>query len=116
MSTHAHVGLEHSDGHIEYIYVHFDGYPSRGVGSTLLERYVTRDQVTVLVSQGDSSTLGVPYTSRGDDLNIGHAIDRKEFLDSRISVSYTYLFTAEGNWLCSEFGREFHDLSLIVKQ
>lgn len=41
---------------VEYIYCHFDGYPS-GVGATLLESYQDIEKVRKLIALGDISYL-----------------------------------------------------------
>lgn len=56
MSTNAYIGIK--DGNdVEYVYIHFDGYPS-GVGSILKEHYSNPDDVQRLISKGDMSSLG----------------------------------------------------------
>lgn len=57
MATHSLIGLENTDGTIDYIYCHFDGYPS-GVGKKLVEYYDNENRIKQLLDLGDISVLG----------------------------------------------------------
>mgnify|MGYP003340256502 CR=1 FL=1 len=57
MATRSYIGLRNTDGTVDYIYCHYDGYP-RGVGETLTKHYTTYDKVKALIALGDLSALG----------------------------------------------------------
>ena len=57
MSTRSMIAFENSDGSIDAIYCHWDGYPE-GVGQTLLDNYQDVSKVKQLISLGDLSSLG----------------------------------------------------------
>lgn len=51
------INTENRVNNYEQITVHWDGYLT-GVGKTLLENYVTNEQVATLIAGGDISSLG----------------------------------------------------------
>lgn len=57
MSTRSNVGIINTDGSVQTIYIHSDGYPSHN-GRILLNHYNTEDAVRTLLSLGDLSVLG----------------------------------------------------------
>jgi hypothetical protein len=57
MATRSYIGIRNTDASVDYIYCHFDGYPS-GVGATLVEHYADMDKVNALMKLGDLSVLG----------------------------------------------------------
>jgi hypothetical protein len=56
MSTRSNIGVRNTDGTIDYIYCHFDGYP-KGVGEKLINHYQDMDEVNALMKLGDLSSL-----------------------------------------------------------
>lgn len=57
MATRSNIGVRNTDGTVDYIYCHFDGYPE-GVGKTLIGYYQDMDRVNELMKLGDLSSLG----------------------------------------------------------
>lgn len=72
MATRSNIGILETDGSVNYIYCHWDGYPE-GVGKTLTENYTTTEMVEALLSLGDISTLGEDL-----DLTVAYHRDRGE--------------------------------------
>lgn len=103
MSTHAMIGIKRSNGTVDAVYCHFDGYPS-GVGTTLEKNYKTTAKVKELLSYGDMSGL-----DKNIDLCIFYGRDRKEkntspktykSVDQYLKedmTQYSYLFK-NGKW------------------
>ena len=56
MATRSHIGIKNSDGTIDYIYCHWDGYPSHN-GEILVNNYTTRESINQLLDLGDLSSL-----------------------------------------------------------
>lgn len=65
MSTRSRIGRLFSDGHIESIYSHWDGYPA-GVGATLAAHYTDNEKISELLALGDISILGAEIGSAQD--------------------------------------------------
>lgn len=57
MSTRSMIGIENSDGSIQAIYCHSDGYVEY-VGWMLYSRYNTEEKLKKLISLGDISSIG----------------------------------------------------------
>jgi hypothetical protein len=56
MSTRSHIGVRNTNGTVDYIYCHFDGYPEHN-GKILTENYQDMDRVNALIKLGDLSSL-----------------------------------------------------------
>lgn len=56
MATRSNIGIKNTDGSIEMIYCHWDGYPSHHL-PILTEHYNTEDKVRELLALGDISVL-----------------------------------------------------------
>ena len=65
MSTRSTIALEFADGTVQQVYVHFDGYLD-GVGAELKSDYSDPFKLRELIDGGDMSTIGEPYTDRGE--------------------------------------------------
>ena len=65
MATRSTIALEFADGSVSQVYCHFDGYLS-GVGSDLVSGYSDPFKLQKLIDQGDMSSIGEPYTDRGE--------------------------------------------------
>jgi hypothetical protein len=65
MSTRSHIGIKNTDGTVDYIYCHFDGYPEHN-GKILKEYYNTQDKVNDLMELGDLSSLGEDIGEKHD--------------------------------------------------
>lgn len=83
MATRSHIGRLNLDGTVDFIYCHWDGYPT-GNGVTLIEHYTTIDKVNQLLELGDLSVL---------NKEIG---EKQDFDDTN---------THNGNW-CLAYGRD----------
>jgi arylsulfatase A-like enzyme len=56
MATRALVGITENGETVDYIYNHFDGYPT-GLGAVLVEHYTTVEHVRALLDLGDASSI-----------------------------------------------------------
>ena len=65
MSTRSSIAVQYPNGSVAAVYCHFDGYLD-GVGRDLVKNYNSFDQAQALVKQGDMSSPGTPYTTRGE--------------------------------------------------
>jgi hypothetical protein len=92
MATRSHIGVRNTDGTVDYIYCHFDGYPSHN-GKILIDHYADMDKVNALMKLGDLSILGA---------EIG---EKQDFYDR---------FTYEQNW-CLAYGRDRNEPNTSVK-
>jgi hypothetical protein len=122
MSTRSNIGIRNTDGTVDYIYCHFDGYPEHN-GKILIENYQDMDRVNELMKLGDLSSLDKeigekhsfdPNTTR----SWCHAYGRDRG-DSDVSVSTTtfedllandnvdYLYVFDGDyWECYDTGNK----------
>ena len=118
MATRSRIAIETSDGSVESIYCHWDGYPD-GVGATLIEHYKDHGKVQSLINLGDISSLGPKvkgssshsFDNPEGDTTVAYGRDRGEKgVDKRLHPSvvgffkgdieeWGYLFTQEGEWL-----------------
>lgn len=57
MSTRSNIGILNSDGTVDAVFCHWDGYPN-GVGVTLRDYYTTEEKVRKLISMGAIDSLG----------------------------------------------------------
>ena len=57
MATRSRIGVLNSDGTVDSIYVHWDGYTSHN-GRTLVENYTDEVKIRELLELGDISSLG----------------------------------------------------------
>ena len=65
MGTRSTIALEFADGSVSQVYCHWDGYLS-GVGAELESDYTDPFALQKLIDGGDMSTIGEPYTARGE--------------------------------------------------
>jgi hypothetical protein len=56
MGTRSKIGILKSDGKVDAIYCHWDGYPSHN-GRILMENYTEQDKIRKLISLGAISSL-----------------------------------------------------------
>lgn len=56
MSTRSYIGIENSDGTVDYIYCHWDGYLSNN-GQILNDHYQDESKVRQLIVEGDASYI-----------------------------------------------------------
>lgn len=83
MATRSHIGIRQLDGTIDFIYCHWDGYPSHH-GPILTNHYNTVDKVNQLLELGSLSVLA-------------EEIGEKQDFDDRS--------TQRDNW-CLAYGRD----------
>lgn len=116
MATRSTIGILYEDGKIDYIYAHWDGYPSHN-GRILLEHYKDTQKVKDLISLGDVSILdkeiskpeGHSFEKRVKGYTIFYGRDRGEKgcepstvfrKHSMQNQVYAYLFDVnKGTWL-----------------
>jgi hypothetical protein len=118
MATRSNIAIKNSDGTVEAIYCHWDGYPENN-GVILLEHYTDEAKIRELISLGDlsslSSEIGEKHNfnsnehrnnnwckaygrDRGEE-NVG----KKDYADVQqwlcYGEEYNYLFD-NGKWIC----------------
>jgi len=115
MSTRSYIGVRNTDGTVNHIYCHFDGYPE-GVGATLIEHYANPNRVNELMKLGDLSVLGKfigekqDFDKRVRDCCLAYSRDRgdanteaiphlfEEIIKDQM-VDYVYIFDGD-HWEC----------------
>lgn len=66
MATRSYIGVKNQyNGTVDYIYCHYDGYPSHN-GRILAENYTTLEKVKELLALGDLSILGAEIGEQQD--------------------------------------------------
>jgi hypothetical protein len=115
MATRSYIGIRNTDASVDYIYCHYDGYPSHN-GKILTEHYTNIDKVNALLKLGDLSILGEEigekqdFNSRTKGWCLAYGRDRGEQnvsvsngnYDEIISdqdVDYVYIFDGD-YWEC----------------
>lgn len=118
MSTNCHIAILNDDGSYDYIYCHWDGYPSHS-GKILFEYYRTPEIVRELISLGDISSLGKrihpiamdsnrephSWENREEGVTVFYSRDRKDpntgpekgTLSDVACQAYSYIYK-EGEW------------------
>lgn len=115
MSTNAHIGISRGKNKVEFIYLHWDGYPSYAL-EMLKEYYKDREKVEKLIALGDISCLeeevdipnGVEHSFEKphEGITIAYHRDRGESgCESRTTtlkqfakdIEYAYLYK-DGKW------------------
>jgi hypothetical protein len=132
MATRSNIGILNSDGTVDYIYCHFDGYLEHN-GAILNEHYKTEGKVRALMSLGDLSVLGEDIGEKQDFENrvkgtcLAYGRDRGEtgvevrkcsYVDytKEYFEEYIYLFTPDKGWMVREDGVSYWaDLSEALK-
>ena len=122
MGTHSYIGRERDDGSVQYVYCHWDGYPTHN-GRILLEHYSSRERVEQLLALGELSSLAprleptqpvlpggwVGKTEEG--VVAAYARERGDeprppltaasLADLRAGVQYGYVLLRDGTWVYS---------------
>ena len=117
MGTRSTIGFVNSNGAVQGIYCHWDGYPDYN-GRILRDSYTTPDKIRRLMKLGDLSSLGAKIgrkhkfdqhiadtcTAYGRDRGETGTeaqlfTDEAEFLKDDRGQDYLYLFKA-GKWYC----------------
>jgi hypothetical protein len=124
MSTRSTIALEFADGTVQQIYCHFDGYLS-GVGAELVSDYSDPFALRDLIDEGDTSTIGSPYTERGEELCIRKFRDFNDYAANGQDEEYDYIlrniegkaawfvrcYATEGKFVTFETAREMEALT-----
>jgi len=90
MGTRSTIALEFADGSVSQVYCHWDGYLD-GVGAELESDYSDPFALQELIDGGDMSSIGQPYTARGEELNIRRYKDINEYFDVCQQEEYDYI-------------------------
>jgi hypothetical protein len=101
MSTRSTIALEFADGTVQQIYCHFDGYLS-GVGAELRSDYSDPFALRDLIDEGDTSTIGSPYSERGEDCPARKFRDFNDYAANCQDEEYDYILRnidGKGVWL-----------------
>lgn len=100
MATRSNIGIKNTDGSIEMIYCHWDGYPDHHL-PILTEHYNTEDKVRELLALGDISVLAerterviAYHRDRGEEL---HPARKYSNLDDALSNKEDYMYIFEDN-------------------
>ena len=125
MATRSNIGILNSDGTVDYIYCHFDGYLDHN-GKILNKYYTTEDKVRELIKLGDLSILGPEIgekqdfddtTTHNNNWCLVYGRDRGEENTQSKNCSYTkysndnledytYLFIPNKGWQFRQYGRQ----------
>lgn len=118
MATRSTIALEFADGTVQQIYCHWDGYLD-GVGAELQAGYMDPFKLRDLIDAGDTSTIGTPYSLRGEVCPAREYKDADEYFDCCQQEEYDYIlrniggvatwfvrcYASEGVWLTFEEAR-----------
>jgi hypothetical protein len=105
MSTRSYIGILKEDQQIFFVYCHHDGYPS-GVGRVLKEYYYRPEDVIILLSFGNMSSLAPTIEDTvfyGRDRNeLNQEMQQTTYDEFRSDdISYKYLFDEyTEEWSC----------------
>jgi hypothetical protein len=123
MATRSNIGILNSDGTVDYIYCHFDGYVEHN-GKILNEHYTTENKIHRLMELGDLSVLG-PEIGEQQDFErpvkgtcLAYGRDRGEdgvearkcsYVDytKEYFEEYVYLFTPGKGWEVRSYGASY---------
>jgi hypothetical protein len=90
MATRSTIALEFADGTVEQVYCHWDGYLS-GVGAELVSDYSDPFALRELIDGGDMSSIGSPYTDRGEELCVRKFRDFNDYAANGQDEEYDYI-------------------------
>lgn len=118
MATRSHIGIKQSNGTIDYIYCHYDGYPDHN-GSILVNHYQNIDKANQLLNLGNLSILSEEIgeqqdfddrSTHRDNWCLAYGRDRGEKNVTKRNTTFEnlikddnvdYLYVFENNeWLC----------------
>jgi hypothetical protein len=131
MATRSHIGVRNTDGTVDYIYCHWDGYPEHN-GKILIDHYADMDKVNALMKLGNVSILGPEIGEKHDfdslvrDKNWCRAYGRdRKYTDQQVkttqfadllkddSVDYIYVFDGD-YWECFDTYDLERDINLYT--
>jgi hypothetical protein len=92
------VGIQHTDGQVEYISVEWNGYK---VGEVLYQHYNTREKVVELIHQGSRPFLEHPEEIIDEDMEPPEIIHTYQafFRIMKGAPEYYYIFTTDNSWV-----------------
>ncbi len=90
MATRSTIALEFADGTVQQVYCHWDGYLS-GVGAELVSDYSDPFELAELIAGGDMSTIGEPYTDRGEELVVRKFKNFADYVKRGQDEEYDYI-------------------------
>ena len=90
MATRSTIALEFADGTVQQVYCHFDGYLS-GIGAQLQSDFTDPFALRELIDEGDMSTIGGPYSNRGEDCPARKYKDINEYFAECQQEEYDYI-------------------------
>ena len=111
MGTRSRIGVMHGDV-CKSVYCHWDGYLD-GVGAELQSDYTDPFALRDLIDAGDTSTIGSPYSQRGEDCPARKYKDIAEYFAECQQEEYDYIlrnvdgvatwfvrcYATDGNWV-----------------
>ena len=114
MATRSRIGLLIGDESVVSVYHHWDGYP-HWLGTTLRQKYNTREKIEELLDGGDISCIDSDsnwnlekcephvqyYNDRGENTEPRLDMTVEDYLDN--GEEYAYLFESNGEydeWVC----------------
>ena len=115
MSTRSHIGVENPDGTIDWVYCHYDGYPT-GVGAELFEGLPTKEAARDWLAEGDRATFQESFVERKGELLVPPrtAAGRKDFESNRGWADYLYLMTRDEVWWVANGHNVWRDLKEVL--
>lgn len=124
MATRSNIGILNSNGTINSIYCHWDGYPSNN-GKILLEYYQDTEKIKKLINGGDISYLGEEisgdknhtFDNPSSNQTVFYTRDRGENTPFKVTPlksfhqeEFSYYWDGT-NWLYSSNGKKYHILT-----
>jgi len=112
MATRSNIGILNSDGTVDYIYCHYDGYLNHN-GKILNEYYITEENVRELKSSGDMSglteTIEQSYFYSRDKDKSNVEVRKCSYVDytKEYFEEYVYLFTPGKGWEVRSYGSSY---------
>jgi len=108
MATRSNIGVLNSDGTVDYIYCHWDGYLDYN-GRILMENYNDEASAWALIAEGNMSVLGTTlsdckfYGGKDEEAKRCSYVDfTKEHFEK-----YVYLFVPGEGWKVRTYGTNF---------
>lgn len=99
MSTRACIIKHNLNGTYSSIYNHSDGCPDGGLGEDLIKYYNDSDAVDTLISEGDCSYPGDPYSDGDSEAITCDSLEEILEAAKNVGYDYYYLFTnIMGEW------------------
>jgi hypothetical protein len=111
MATRSTIALEFADGTVQQVYCHFDGY-LEGVGAELWRAYTDPFALQKLIEGGDMSSIGEPYSNRGEDCPAQKFTDFADYQANGQWEEYNYILRqVDGKAQWTVNGMTFEELA-----